>query len=136
MYWKFNLLNLYLVIECVGKWCFCLSGWIIWMWVWCILFFLEPSVFLYKAYFVELCFLAILLLQPVERSRKRLMKTYEVKFCFMQQEKSYIRLKKRLPIKNQANLKRDRRTSFFRVVSHEKLCLIWKGNCQWVHLFT
>ena len=31
-------MNLYVVIECVGKWCFCLSGWIIWMWVWWVLF--------------------------------------------------------------------------------------------------
>ena len=38
--------------------------------------------------------------QPFERSRKRLKKTYEVKFCFMQKEISYIRLKKRLPIKS------------------------------------
>ena len=34
-------------------------------------------------------------LQPVERSRKRLKKTYEVKFFFMHKEISYIRLKKR-----------------------------------------
>ena len=39
-------------------------------------------------------------LQPVERLRESLKKTYEVKFCFMQKEISYIRLKKRLPIKS------------------------------------
>ena len=39
-------------------------------------------------------------LQSVERSQKRLKKTYEVKFWFMQKEISYIRLKKRLPIKS------------------------------------
>ena len=39
-------------------------------------------------------------LQPVKRSRKRLKKTWEVKFCFMPKEISYIRLKKKLPIKS------------------------------------
>ena len=39
-------------------------------------------------------------LQPVEISRKRLKKIYEVKFCFMQKEISYIRLKIRLSIKS------------------------------------
>ena len=38
-------------------------------------------------------------LQPVEKSRKRLKKTYEVKFFSMQKEISYIGLKKRLSIK-------------------------------------
>ena len=36
----------------------------------------------------------------LKRSRKRLKKTYEVKFCSMQKEISYICLKKRLPIKS------------------------------------
>ena len=48
---------------------------------------------------VKFIFYFLKLLQPVEKSRKRLKKTYEVKFCFMQKEIIYIRLKKMLPIK-------------------------------------
>ena len=40
------------------------------------------------------------MVQPVEKLRNRLKKTYEVKFCFMQKEISYIRFEKRLPIKS------------------------------------
>ena len=34
------------------------------------------------------------------KGQERLKKTYEVKFCLMQKEISYIRLKKRLPIRS------------------------------------
>ena len=58
MFWKLNLLNLYLVIECVGKWCFCLSGWIIWMWVWMALPWYsswQMCVWWYRSEYKEIC---------------------------------------------------------------------------------
>ena len=61
-------------------------------------------------------------LQPVERLRESLKKTYKVKLCFMQKEISYFRWKKRLPI----NILKIALLLFQRIFLKTKQFFLWE----------